>query len=238
MNEGVGLELMDLVLDGTGAATGNQAIIYTEGTFGDLKIENCEIKKYVKGTLYVSDKSLIESVTITGCIYSNIDCTGGDFIDFRKGLTKTLTFTNNTVCNSATSRDLFRMDADGSTNFPEIKSIVTIANNTFDNVCSTSGRMLYIRLANHEVTFNKNIISNSLGTYYASSQYVLTIAQMSQNNYYEAPNYTTAATNRKIDTSSDLTQLNPGYSNASGGIFKVTNAQLISDGIGDPRWLK
>jgi hypothetical protein len=172
-------------------------------------------------------------------MYSNITCDGGDFIDFRSGLTKTLTFTNNTVYN-AVGRDLFRMDPAGSTNFPEVKVVITITNNTFDNVCSSTGRLLYIRLANHEVTFNKNIISNSSGTYYASTQYPLTIIQMSQNNYYTAPNYlsSTSTSNKKFDTSNDLTQLDPGYSNVSEGNFKVTNAQLISDGIGDPRWLQ
>jgi hypothetical protein len=231
-----GLELKDLVLDGTGAKGDNQTILYSAGTFGDLKITDCEIKNYVKGILYVNNASLIESVTVTGCVYSNITCSGGDFFDFRSGLAKVFTYTNNTAYNSAADRDFFRMDAAGSTNFPGIKSIITITNNTFNNVSSGSAsrRILYIRLASHGITINKNIIANSLGIY--SNQAATTITEMKNNNYFKAANYLTSTV--KDELANGYTELDPGFKDAENGDFTVSNETLKENGIGDPRWLK
>lgn len=236
VKENAGLQLGGLVLDGTDSKDGNQAIIYDEdGSNPPLVIENCEIKNYTKGTLYVNKKTKIESVTIKGCIYSNIECNGGDFIDFRNGIAGTFEFTNNTAYNSALARDFFRMDAGGSTNFPEVKSLIKIANNTFNNVSNGNNRrMLYIRLASHEITFNKNILANTEGYY--SNQAATTITEMSNNNYHNAPNFTgSTQSNAKNDTGT-YTSLNPGFKNAGEGDFTLTDETLIENGIGDPRW--
>jgi hypothetical protein len=88
MNGGAGLRLKDLELDGTTAPDGNQTIVYDEvldagQTYGDVEIEDCFIHNYVKGVFYASNAVLIESVTIKGTIYGDVECSGGDFIDFR-----------------------------------------------------------------------------------------------------------------------------------------------------------
>jgi hypothetical protein len=230
------LQLKDVVFDGTGAPDGNQMIIYAAGTFGDLRIEDCEIKNYVKGTIYVSAATLIESVTITGCIYSDVECNGGDFIDFRSGLAKSLTFTGNTVVNSCVNRDLFRMDAGGSTNFPDVTSIITITNNTFYNAASgsSSRRLLYVRLAGHAITFNKNIIAKSAGIY--TNQAATTVVELKSNNYFDAPNYLTTGNVQDVPAN-NYTTLDPGFANAATGDFTVSNETLKENGIGDPRWL-
>lgn len=236
LSAGAALELNGIVLDGTDSS-GDQTIVYDEnGTYGALLINNCEIKNYTKGALYGNKECNIESVTITNCIYSDIECNGGDLFDFRNSITAAFTFMNNTVYNSAAARDGFRMDAGGSTKFPEVKSIINISNNTFDNVCNNSGkRLLYVRLANHEITFNKNILSNTAGYY--SNQASTTIVEMEKNNYFNAPNFTSSTqSNAKNDTGSSYTSLDPQYKDAANGDFTLGNEDLSYYGIGDPRW--
>ncbi|MFS0488927.1 fibronectin type III domain-containing protein [Leadbetterella byssophila] len=236
VSEGAGLDLKDLHLDGTGSLDGNQTIIYAAGNFKPLSIDGCIIRNYTKGTLYVNNATLIESVSISNTIYSEIECNGGDFIDFRNGLTPKFDFFNNTAYNSALARDFFRMDAGGSTNFPDVKSIISIRNNTFNNVSNGNNRrMLYIRLANHEISFEKNMITNTQG--YHTNQASTNIVKFDKNNYFNAPNFKgSTQSGAKNDPSG--TTLDPGYTNAAGGNFKVSNEELRFQGIGDPRWLQ
>lgn len=237
---GSGLRLKDVLLDGT-TSDGNQMIVYDDalldGTYGALVIEDCVIKNYTKGNLYINVAALIESVTINGCIFSDIECNGGDFIDFRQGIAKTFDFTNNTVYNSALARDFFRMDSGGSTNFPAESSVISITNNTFNKVSNGSTRrLLYIRLASHTITFNKNILANTEGYY--TNQAATTIVAMSNNNYHNAPNFTASATSGAKNDTGTYTSLDPGFTNADAGDFTVANEDLILNGIGDPQWLQ
>lgn len=236
LSAGAGLELNSLVLDGTESDGGDQTIIYdANGTYGALIINNCEIKNYTKGALYGNTTCNIASVTITNCIYSNIECTGGDLFDFRNSIAASFTFTNNTVYNSASARDGFRMDAGGSTAFPGVKSIINISNNTFNNVCNgSSRRILYIRLANHEITFNKNILSNTAGYY--TNQAATTIVNMKDNNYFNAPNFTASTQANAKNDAGIYTLLNPGFADEANGNFTLSNEDLIYYGIGDQRW--
>ncbi|HLW08680.1 MAG TPA: DUF4957 domain-containing protein, partial [Marinilabiliaceae bacterium] len=86
MKSGSGLQLKDLIMNGATAPDGNQAIVYDDdlpaGVYGAVTIENCNISKYVKGIFYVNKVALIESVTFNGNILFDIECAGGDFIDF------------------------------------------------------------------------------------------------------------------------------------------------------------
>src|SRR5690606_19648296 len=132
-----------------------------------------------------------------------------DFIDFRNGIADVFEFVDNTVYNSALQRDLFRMDAGGSTNFPAVSSQITIRQNTFYRVVDNSGRRyLYVRLANHSISFTKNIIVESQAIY--TNQGATTITEMAGNNYYAAPNFTTSGS--FIDTG-NYTEDNPEFTN-------------------------
>jgi hypothetical protein len=236
MRGGAGIKLKDLILDGATAPDGNQTIVYEEVglTYSDVVIEDCVIRNYVKGVFYVNISALIESVTIRNTIYHNITTSGGDFIDFRSGIAKKFDFYNNTVYNSTADRDLFRMDAGGSTNFPAVTSIITIRNNTFHNVINVNTRrILYIRLASHEITVKDNIFSQTAANY--SNQSATRVVSMTGNNYFNAPNLTNAE--YTVHDTADFTTLNPGFTNADGGNFTVSNPDLILNQIGDPRWL-
>lgn len=233
---GAALSLKDLILDGTGS-TGDQAIVYDDdGTNGALVVEDCEMKNYTKGLMYVNKTVNIESVLFKGNIIHDIECNGGDFIDFRKGLSPTFNFMNNTVYNSAIARDLFRMDSGGSTAFPGVNSVITISNNTFYKVSDNSGkRVLYIRLANNEITFTKNILANTQGYY--TNQSATNIKTMSNNNYWNAPNFTASATSGAQNDTGTYTTDDPGFANADGGNFTLGNEELKFQQIGDPRWI-
>ncbi len=240
MNGGGGLKLKDLVLDGATAPDGNQAIIYDEVltpgfTYDDVEIENCEFKNYVKGVFYASNAVLIESVSIKGTIYANVECSGGDFIDFRSGMTKKFDFMNNTVYNCALNRDLIRMD--NASGFSGDNScVLTIENNTFYNIISAEGttrRVLYVRLASHQIYVNKNLFANTKGIY--SNQSSTTVTGMSGNNYFNATGLFDSA--QKVYDSGSYTTMDPGFVDAENGNFTVTNENIIFNGIGDPRWL-
>jgi hypothetical protein len=239
MVAGSGLRLKDLILDGGTAPDGNQTVVYDEvlpagQTYGDVFIEDCVIRNYVKGVFYVNIAALIESVTFRGNIYHSIETAGGDFIDFRNGMTKTFDFINNTVYNSALGRDIFRMDAGGSTNFPGELSVLTIRNNTFHNVVEVDNRrILYIRLAEHQIYVSKNIFSETLASY--SNQSATTVTSMDSNNYWNAPNLYNPEF--IVHDSGNFTTLNPGFADPENGDFTVSNEDLILFGIGDPRWL-
>lgn len=231
---GADIKLKNLIFDGTGS-TGDQTIVYPEGDFTSLEMDGCIIRNYVKGTLYVSGKTKIENVNITNCIYYDIECNGGDFIDFRKGLPIIFTFKNNTVYNSALARDIFRMDGDASANYPDASTTITIENNTFYKVCDNSGkRILYIRLKNNEIKFNNNIIAETKGYY--TNQAATVIVSMSKNNYFNAPNFTASTqTGAQNDTGSSYTTLDPQFEDATNGNFTVKNKNVT---VGDPRWIK
>ncbi|MFV0268012.1 MAG: DUF4957 domain-containing protein [Draconibacterium sp.] len=231
---GISLEMSNLILDGTGS-DGNQTLVFPKGNFGTIKIDACEIKNYTKGVFYVSKATLMESVEITNTIYSSIECNGGDFIDFRAGVAKTFTFRNNTVYNSAAARDCFRMDSGGSTNFPDVHSIITIENNTFYNVTNNSGkRILYIRLADHEIHFNKNILDETQGYY--TNQASTTIVEMKDNNYWNAPNFTGSTQSNAYNDSGSYFTLDPGFTDAANANFKISNQTLLDNSVGDSRW--
>lgn len=233
-----GFTLRDLVLDGTGEPNGNQTIIYnqdnTTGIYEPLLVQDCEITKYVKGVLYGSVKARITSVTIRGNIISEIKGTN-DIFDFRNSIADTFLFENNTVYNTTDpQRDFFRMDSGGSTAFSGVKSIITIRANTFYNVINTAGgRMLYIRLASHEIHFTKNIIAKSTGYYSKESP---TITTMADNNYFEAPNYTESATAGATNDKGTFTKKDPKFASPSTGNFTISDIDLKAKGVGDPRW--
>lgn len=236
-----GLDLKDLEIDGTGALNGNQTIIYDQAStnaYGNLVVENCAIKNYVKGLVYINVAALVESISFRGNIINNIEANGGDFIDFRNGVAKTFNFINNTVYASAAARDFFRMDAGGSTNFPAITSIININTNTLNGMSNgPSNRLLYIRLARHEIYFSKNIVANSGGIHTNQASTIIVPANFIQNNYFNAPTYLSgsATSNAKYDTGTPTT-VNPGFTSAATGNFTISDVTLKINGIGDPRW--
>lgn len=235
VSEGATLALENLILDGTGAKDNNQTIIYDVGTYESLKIENCEIFNYHKGLLYINTISRVKHTLVQNNVIYDIRCDGGEFIDFRNGITDVLDFNNNTVYNSGNVRDFFRMDVNGSNHFPSVTSLLNFSNNTFYNVNNRSaGRFFYIRLANHQIIFTKNIVGASEGMF--SNQSATTLSSMSGNNYYEATAYYNSSTSNVKTDIGTYTTFNPGFANPSGGDFMIGHEELRLQGIGAARW--
>src|SRR5690606_12906112 len=168
-------------------------------------------------------------------IIHNIECDGGDFIDFRDGMADKLDFVDNTVYNSAAARDLFRMDSNGSTNFPGVASQVNISQNTFYNVINNNTkRYLYVRHANHSISFTKNLIVASEGYY--TNQGATTITTLSGNNYHNAPNFTASTQSNAQNDGGNYTYLKPEFSYPENVVFTVNNLDLKLNGNGAARW--
>lgn len=235
---GASLELNGMILDGT--AIDNQAIIYSAGTYDRLDIQNSNVFGYIKGMIYINAAAMIENVTIQHNIIHDIQCVGGDFIDFRSGIARSFTFVDNTVYNSVIGRDFFRMDAGGSTNFPGVTSILTVDNNTLFNAnngtANNNGRLFYVRLASHQIYFRKNIVASSTG--YFSNQGATTLTSLSNNNYFNSPGYTGSShSNAKNDTGT-YTSFDPGFANTGNGDFSISHEELRFQQIGDRRWIR
>ncbi|MDH6307952.1 hypothetical protein M2451_002471 [Dysgonomonas sp. PFB1-18] len=234
LEDGISFELKDVILDGTDAVeTGkkaDQAIQFNTAdvSYGNINIEGCEIRNYLKGLLYFNVKGMAESITINNCVIHDIECNGGDLFDCRLGTAKQINFTNNTVYNSAAARDVFRIDNDNSSAFTSAPKLL-VDHNTFIGVANDSKRrILYLRWVGNEITFANNIIANSPnGTFKHSSSNII---GSSNNNFYDADTMAGA------DTGSP-TSLDPGFANPAGADFTVSNPTLISKGLGDPRWI-
>lgn len=250
-----GVSLKDLVISGPGTTSTtlpNYAMSYDEASdnaYGVLNVQDCEIKDYPKGVLSVNVKALIEGVVMKGNLIHDIECNGADAIDFRTGIAKTFLFENNTVykvasSSASNSRDFFRMDAQGGLNFGSITSAITIKNNTFNyvsnstiNTTGTGNRIVYIRLGKHTIDVVKNIFSNT-NAYY-TNQSTTVISSTVSNNYFNAPNFLSqVVASSKFDATPTRTTLDPGFANAAGADFTISNQSLKDASVGDPRWIK
>lgn len=231
------LLLQSVVLDGAGLTEGNQAIVFeTAGaSYGNITIENCEIRNHVKGVYYLNVAALVESITINNSLIHHVECNGGDLFDSRTGAIKVLTISNNTIYNSAIARDMVRYD-NAATNFPGVAPKIVIDHNTMYNVCNgSSRRLLYIRYTGHQTTFTNNIVASTEGIF--SNQAATTVPVFSNNNYFQASGFLPGgSTSSRFFDESGL-QLNPEFENPGEGNFKVKNIDVNAKGMGDPRWL-
>ena len=129
---GASLYLYQVVLDGTNT-DGSQAIEYKkEGGFGDLTINGCEIRNYIKGLIYINVAAVPNTIKIENSLIHDIVCDGGDFIDSRKGGWNNLTISSSTIYNSASKRDVLR--ADDASNSVTANMVTSIDKCTFYNV--------------------------------------------------------------------------------------------------------
>ena len=91
--------LDQVTIDGTGT-DGGQAFDFTaDGTIESFSVTNSEVKNFTKGFFYLNKATLVNTITIEGNIISNIECSGGDMFDSRKGGYNSLSFKNNTEGN-------------------------------------------------------------------------------------------------------------------------------------------
>lgn len=238
----MGLTLSDLVIEGEGV--NSRMISYgASGVYGRLVIENCNISGYVQGFVFINNgiDVRITGMSIQNNIIHDILVQGGEFIDFRSSITDVMDFKNNTVYNSGNGgRDFFRMDAPGSTNFPDVTSMLNVENNTFYNsnngTANNNGRLFYIRLTRHQIVFSKNIIASSTGYY--TNQSATTLTSLNSNNYFNAPGYSGSSYASAKNDTGNYTTFDPGFASPSTGDFTISHEELRYQQIGDPRWIR
>lgn len=169
INDGAGLNLSQVKIDATNNATTDQIFIYKienaeDGlTYGPLNIQSCEITGVStgKGFIFMNGPACdIQSITINNSIVSGIECSGGDFIDFRTGYPQSLNITNSTFNNVASARDFIRID-DSSGKFTNPTPPVVIVDHcTLYKVGKGGGnyRLLYVRFKGNDLTFTNSIV--------------------------------------------------------------------------------
>lgn len=236
------VSLIDLNLEGFGASvdSNNDFVRFNEaGTYNSLLISGCKVSEFRKSFIGGDiASSLVKNVTVENSIVSNIWCNGGDFIDFRKtnvlNLTvKTTTF-NNCASNAATgARDFFRIDNGGATG-TGLTTNLLLDSCTLYNVSNASGkRIVYVRFDANVITVKNNLIAETVATY--SNQSSTSVPTFSNNNYFNAAGFYDPLVS-KYDGTTTYTTLNPGFSNAAAGNFKISNQTLKDNLVGDPRW--
>lgn len=234
VKDGVSLDLLNVVLDGKNSEDKDhtdQAIITNDaGAIDHITISGCEIKNFAKGVFYVNTATAINKVDFNRNFIHDIACSGGDGFDMRNGAAAEFVFTNNSVVNVASvgKRDLFRMDAGG--NKVVASGTITITNNNFENVSNdASKRILYVRLGDtFPITFSNNVITNT-NAYY-TNQKTTKIAEVSNNNYFNAPNFVACeVSGAQVDASGTSKAIDPKYD----ANYLVTDEDLIYASIGN-----
>jgi hypothetical protein len=235
-------ELDQVTIDGTGT-DGGQAFDFTaEGELDYFSITNSEISNFTKGFYYLNKATLVKEITIENNIITNIECSGGDFLDARKGGFNTLSFKNNTVAESAKSRYFIRMD-DNSGNVTAAANII-VDHNTFYNVGSDGAnyRFFYVRWkSGNKITFTNNLV---VGTNYkrgfANNSATDKEPTLDNNVYFNTENLVSAGASADatiIWFDAAGTVLDPQFKDAAKGDFTVGNDNVKDKKAGDPRWL-
>ena len=236
------LSLDQVILDGFGTDGGQTFDFTGSGTVSEFSLTNSQVKNYTKGLMYINQPVLVDKITIQGNIISKIECSGGDFLDSRKGGYNQLIFKNNTVYESAKERDFFRMD-DASSSVTA-SPVIVVDHNTLYNVGSNGAnyRIFYIRFAGNKITFTNNLV---VGTNYKRgfTNQKSTDAEptLDNNVYFNTENLISAgatadATIAWFDTNG--TVLDPQFKDAANGDFTVGNDNVKDLKAGDPRWIK
>lgn len=233
---GASLSMHQLIVDGTGISDVQAFDYKEEGTYDLLELEDCEIRNYdKKGVFYINVAAIVNTITINNCVIHDMEVTGSELFDCRKGAIKELNITNSTIYNCCKGREFIRYD-DASSSFTSISPVITVANCTIDGVSNASGkRLLYIRFAGNSIIFKNNLISNTIGLF--TNQSSTGIPTFDNNNYFNATNLQNPEGGSKF-IDSNGTSVDPGYANAGAGNFTVSNADIKDYKIGDPRWIK
>ncbi|MDO4162948.1 MAG: DUF4957 domain-containing protein [Bacteroides sp.] len=230
------LTLYKVVLDGTDT-DGSQAIEYKEaGDFGDLYIYKSEMREYTKGLIYINVAAVVDNIDIDNCDIHDITCSGGDFIDSRKGGWNNLNLTNSTIYESAASRDIFR--ADNASSSVSASMVTVVDQCTFYNVGNGGAnyRVFYVRFTGNSNTFTNNIVANFNNKRGFANQSSTGEATFGNNYYYNCSNLMSLASGNSESpsyydtTGTELTD--DPFTDAANGDFTLTTS-ITS---GDPRW--
>lgn len=248
--DGASLEINQVVIDGSMNSTTDQVFNFktADVNYKSLIVQNTEIGNFNngKGLMYLNVKSTVENITFNNCVIHDITTNGGDFIDSRLGLPRSINLTNSTFYNVAASRDFIRID-DKTSDFPDQAGpVVTIDHCTLYNVGNGNAnyRLTSIRFegaAGNKLTFTNNIV---VGTNYKRgfTNYATTDQNptLSNNYYHNCKNLMSAddtadAAIKWFDENG--TNADPGFKDPDNGDFTLNpDSDPAKGNAGDPRW--
>ena len=225
-------------------------------TVASIVFKNCNITGYSKGLIYEWGKKLFtDRLAWDGCIISDVNKSfenGGDGIDLRNASDiKSLEVINNTVYNGF--RTFLRLDA------AVIVGDLKIENNTLMNVSYNAGNantnnsgLLGIKCVPATASFKNNLVMNmpdgcgltrkaaanltpeELGMVYSNNHfYNVGATFFSETDGADQNNRVSKAV--ALGGGGSILSTDPCY-NAKGGVFNLTNAELISAKVGAPQW--
>ena len=228
----------------------------TDKTVASIVFKNCNITGYSKGLIYEWGKKLFtDRLVWDGCIISDVNKSfenGGDGIDLRNASDiKSLEVINNTVYNGF--RTFLRLDA------AVIVGDLKIENNTFMNVSYNAGNantnnsgLMGIKCVPATASFKNNLVMNmpdgcGLTRKAAANLTPEELGMVYSNNHFYNVGATFFSETDGADQNNRVSQAvalggggsilstDPCY-NAKGGVFNLTNAELISAKVGAPQW--
>lgn len=248
LNSGVSnLSLLNLELDGTGIESGSVVTVsVTAATdFNDILISSCNIRNYDKSFVSNSGSvnTKVNSIVVENSVLTNV-CTNsgsGDFIDFRFSFVKSIELRTSTFNKCATQRAFIREDAGvGSGTGTGLKTNILIDSCTFYGVTNTIANSLYniiaVRFVSNASTITNSIFAETAARF--TNNAATTSPIFGNNNYFNAVTLNTGPVTSAVRADTAGTALNPGFTNAAGGDFTISNQTLIDNKVGDPRWIK
>lgn len=239
--DAVALTLEDVELNGAGTYSLDDLLAFDGATaLGSISFTGCNIHDYSDDFFYFGSRDFaMSSLSIDDCIISNFGCSHA-FVDVRDGVIEQLNFTNSTFANLGSSGYFMRCDGeekssniyDNGTYYPTI----TMTNCTFyNNMASLTKSYFYIRWDNAATTYNftNNIFAaaSALACDLYDDSFNYSVATMTGNYLFNASTLLGSEGSSGTELSTDP------FSDAKNSDFTVTDATLISAGVGDPRWI-
>ena len=245
--EGGASLILNQVVVNASKTDGGQVFNFTaEGSYDHLTVQDCDIigGPGQKGFYYINVAAAVNEITINNCTIRDIECSGGDFFDCRKGYVKSFTLTNSTVWNCANSRDLFRMD-DASGSFEGAEGPKYVVDHCTFVDCGNGGanyRFFYLRFPGNTITFTNNLVvgfNNKRG--FANNSATDQNPTLAGNYYWNTVNLLSLADGNSEKISwfdTEGKEANPQFADAAAGNFTVGNEDIKFYKVGDPRWTK
>lgn len=238
-NGATDVSLIDLDLTGDLVESVTDVIdLATAGNYNSLLIRGCNIQNYDKSLIKgQTTDAIIQTVVIENCVVSNFPTNSADFIDFRGSDVLNISVKTSTFNNCAPSRDFFRIDAAGTSNGNATVNVLLENCTLYACANNNSRRIFYVRFISNEIISRNNLITDTVVEAYSDQSSTDEFITFDNNNYFNAPTLYDPTVTRFDNTTTYFT-LNPGFANAAGGDFSVSNQTLIDNNIGDPRWLQ
>lgn len=242
LENGASLTMSQVILDGTGS-DGSQAFEWKTATaYENLVLDDCEVKNYTKGFFYLNVAAVINSITINNCLIHDIECSGGDMFDSRKGGYNEFNLTNTTIYRSAAKRDVFRYDDASSA--VSATSKITVDHCTFAEVGNGNAnyRFFYVRFKGNSITFTNNIVADFINPRGFSEQAGTAVPTFEKNYYYKTLNLLSLADGNtqpvKFFDAKGTNLAKSPFKDAANADYTIVDEDVAYANVGDPRWIK